>query len=288
MIAPCVPRPASSPPPDGGGLSLCRPSGRPASTKRTSATAPRRSLPASFTSFGCGSAMSAVCAFACHRPSIHHLRPSATVAAWHPGPAAPFRGKASSRRRFARLHPRPGNGGTAAAFQPAHGSQPLLAIARDSLCLPLVVPYRIRQGLLQTNIAAISLGVNRPGCVPCQTGSRLFFAGNCNCQGSSHRSRNVGQRSLLGNRRASKHFFQYAGPSDNRTVMQSSRTLSTLCVYSPLRFAYGYITQTIIRRASRWRQLTKGSRCAFAFSGSGQVRPLLICLAASLSAPRFS
>ena len=43
MIAPCVPRPASSPPPDGGGLSFCRPSGRPASTKHTSATAARRS-----------------------------------------------------------------------------------------------------------------------------------------------------------------------------------------------------------------------------------------------------
>ena len=40
---PRVPRPASSPPPDGGGLSLCRPSGRLASTKRTSATAALRS-----------------------------------------------------------------------------------------------------------------------------------------------------------------------------------------------------------------------------------------------------
>ena len=38
-----VPRPASSPPPEGGGLSLCRPSGRLASTKQTSATAARRS-----------------------------------------------------------------------------------------------------------------------------------------------------------------------------------------------------------------------------------------------------
>ena len=70
--------------------------------------------------------------------------------------------------------------------------------------------------------------------------------------------------------------------------MQSSRTLSTLCVYSPLRFAYGYITQTIIRRASRWRRLTTGLRCAFAVSGSGQVRPFLACLAAALSAARFS
>ena len=38
-----VPRPASSPPPECGGLSLCRPSGRLASTKQTSATAARRS-----------------------------------------------------------------------------------------------------------------------------------------------------------------------------------------------------------------------------------------------------
>ena len=90
-----VPRPASSSPPARWRAFVRRPSGRLASTRHTSATEARRSLAASFTSFGCGSAMSAVCAFACHRPSIHHLRPSATVAAWHPGPAAPFRGKAS-------------------------------------------------------------------------------------------------------------------------------------------------------------------------------------------------
>ena len=70
--------------------------------------------------------------------------------------------------------------------------------------------------------------------------------------------------------------------------MQSSRTLSTLCVYSPLRFAYGYITQTIIRRASWWRQLPAGLPCGTASVGSGQVRPFLACLAASLSAARFS
>ena len=44
--------------------------------ERTSATAPHRSPHSSFTAFGCGSAMSAVCANACHRPSIHHLRSS--------------------------------------------------------------------------------------------------------------------------------------------------------------------------------------------------------------------
>ena len=67
---------------------------------------------------------------------------------------------------------------------------------------------------------------------------------------SSHRLTVARLRSLPGETRLESGFCQYAGPSDNRTVMQSSRTLSTLCVYSPLRFAYGYITQTIIRRAS--------------------------------------
>ena len=40
---PCVPRPASSPPPARWRAFVCRPSGRPASTKHTSATAARRS-----------------------------------------------------------------------------------------------------------------------------------------------------------------------------------------------------------------------------------------------------
>ena len=46
-------------------------------------------------------------------PVFVSLRPSATVAAWQPGPAAPIRVKASVRlvygsRAFARHHPRPG------------------------------------------------------------------------------------------------------------------------------------------------------------------------------------
>ena len=147
-----VPRPASSSPPARWRAFVRRPSGRLASTRHTSATEARRSLAASFTSFGCGSAMSAVCAFACHRPSIHHLRPSATVAAWHPGPAAPFRGKASSRRRFARLHPRLVNGGDAAAFLPPHRQPAAARIARDSLCLPQVVPCRIRRGYCRSTL----------------------------------------------------------------------------------------------------------------------------------------
>ena len=89
------------------------------------------------------------------------LRPSTTVAAWQPGPATPFRGKASVRLVCARLHPRPGNARRCSCRLP--GSQPLLAIARDSLCLPLVVPFRLRRERHAPNILAISFGVNRPG-----------------------------------------------------------------------------------------------------------------------------
>jgi hypothetical protein len=101
--------------------------------------------------------MSAVYVSACHRPSIHHLRPSATVAACHPGPAAPFRGEGVGspclrlaslgalrskltprnlpRSAYARLHPRPGETG-GAKFLPFHRHPAAARVARDSLCLP--------------------------------------------------------------------------------------------------------------------------------------------------------
>ena len=58
---------------------------------------PREESPcgSSFASLRMRICLSAVCAIVCQRPSIHHLRPSATVAAWHPGLAAPVRGRAS-------------------------------------------------------------------------------------------------------------------------------------------------------------------------------------------------
>ena len=202
-------------------------------------------------------------------------------------PSCAVRGKASVCLGCARLHPRPGNAGR--CFCHSIGSQPLLAIARDSLCLPLVVPYRIRQGLLQTNIAAISLGVNRPGCVPCQTGSRLFFYRYpVAAMSSSHRLTAARFRSLPGGTRLGSGFCQYAGPSDNRALCKVAEPCRPCASTLRYRFAYGYIMQAIIRRASWWRQFTKGSRCAFASVGFGQVRPFLACLAASLSAPRFS
>ena len=82
------------------------------------------------------------------------LRPSATVAAWHPGPAAPVRGKASARlgcislppacvatapRRlrplvFARLHPRPKTRRRVSAASPA-ASRCSPSLATLSVCL---------------------------------------------------------------------------------------------------------------------------------------------------------
>ena len=66
------------------------------------------------------------------------LRPSSTVAAWHPGPVAPFRGKASVclvyGSAFARLHPRPGNGGKVPA-SPSAASRCSPTLTTLSVCL---------------------------------------------------------------------------------------------------------------------------------------------------------
>ena len=107
------------------------------------------------------------------------LRPSATVAAWYPGPAGPIRG---GRRRLALAASRylsraslllraacvrsspPGfthARGNAAAFLPPL-RQPAAARTRSRLSLSAsgnAIPTQA--GLLQTNIAAMSIGINR-------------------------------------------------------------------------------------------------------------------------------
>ncbi len=115
---PRVPRPASSPPPARWRASVCRSSGRLCIS--TALPPLRRS----------GRRCSP--------------RPSATVAAWHPGPAEPFRGKASvclacgsrasvriasykrnlRRSASARLRPRPGNVLHSPVFAPFLRRQP--------------------------------------------------------------------------------------------------------------------------------------------------------------------
>ena len=85
MIAPCVPRPASSPPP-ARWRAFVLPSFRPPCIHETHFR--HRGASVSGT-----------------------LRPSATVAAWQPGPAAPVRGKASILSACVFVHPCPGERG---------------------------------------------------------------------------------------------------------------------------------------------------------------------------------
>ena len=128
MIAPRVPRPASSPPPAGGGLSFA---------VLQAALHPRSTLPPPQR-------------IGLRFPTpVGHGRGLASRPGWaDPGERRRFALAASRflrraslplratcvRSAFARLHPRPGNGGKAAAFLPAH-RQPAAARHRSRLSL---------------------------------------------------------------------------------------------------------------------------------------------------------
>ena len=77
------------------------------------------------------------------------------------------------RSACARLHPRPGDGKT--KFLPPQ-RQPAAARLRSRLSLSAVGSASPTQACSPLpKQSCLSFGVNRPGCVPCQTGSRLFF-----------------------------------------------------------------------------------------------------------------
>ena len=94
-------------------------------------------------------------------------------------PSCAVRGKASVCLGCARLHPRPGNAGR--CFCHSIGSQPLLAIARDSLCLPLVVPYRIGRGNCKPTLLPYPSASTGPATFLAEPDHASFFAGNQNC-----------------------------------------------------------------------------------------------------------
>ena len=143
-----------------------RPSGRPASTKRTSATVARRSpvsyaprprsrlgIPARLRGPGKASVRLGCISLppACVATAPRRLRPLV----------------------FARLPPRPGNGENAAGFLPLP-RQPAAARHRSRLSLSASGTALPNQaGLVLTNIFAMSIGVNRPSLR--HAGSRLFF-----------------------------------------------------------------------------------------------------------------
>ena len=182
--------------------------GRPASTKRISATAPRRS------------------------PVSYARRPRSRL-------GIPARlSRSGGRRRFALASPgfthARGTGETPQSTCRLPGSQPLLAIARDSLCLPPFAAVPNQAGLLQTNIAAISIGVNRlpssfallgrgftmPAvCANAchrpsiHRGSRLgFYRSSVAAISSSHRLTAARFRSLPGETRLTKGFCPFPPP----------------------------------------------------------------------------
>ena len=172
--------------------------------------------------------MSAVCAIACHRPSIHHLRPSATVAAWHPGPAAPFRGKASARLDcislppacvataprhlrplvFARLHPRPGKRRSVPAASPA-----------ASRCSPSLATLPVCLGYCPTDSGGATTDQHychvhrrKPARLR-RAGSRLgFYRSPVTAMSSSHRLTAARFRSLPGETRLTKGFCPFPPP----------------------------------------------------------------------------
>ena len=175
-----------------GGLSLCRPSGRPASERYFSATA---SLRSSFP---------------------YARRPQSRL-----GNPAQLR-RSGGRRRFAlsasrlprcasletrsaqppplRLRPAsptPGERGKRGSCQPT-GSQPLLAFAHDSLCLPGYCRTDSGGNAAPKTLLPHLSASTGPAAFLAKPDHASFFAGKCNCQGSSHRSRSVGQRSLPG------------------------------------------------------------------------------------------
>ena len=134
-----------------------RPSGRPASTKRTSATVARRS------------------------PVSYAPRPRSRL-------GIPARlSRSGGRRRFALASPgfthARGTGETPQSTCRLPGSQPLLACARDSLCLPPVVPYRIRRGYYRPTLLPCPLASTGPAAFLAEPDHASFFAGNCHCQG---------------------------------------------------------------------------------------------------------
>ena len=121
--------------------------------------------------------------------------------------------------------------------------QPAAArVARDSLCLPRTVPHRLRRNRRAPNNLAASFGVNRPGYAEPDHAS--FSVVLSQCHKSSHRSRSVGQRSLPGERRL-KTFLPIRWPIRQSTLCKVAAFASTL----RCRYAYGYITQAIVRRA---------------------------------------
>ena len=163
-----VPRPSSSPPPARWRAFVCRPSGR-----HCIHEAHFRHRGASVSGF---------------------LRPSATVAAWQPGPAA----RSGGRHRFRQASSPPVQARQSAATFPV--SPPPAFIHARSTAPP--------------NCFCPLFGVNRPGCVPRRSGSRLVILNPTKLQ---QEAATAPDKSVtVATRSASRQFSSNSPPSHQR------------------------------------------------------------------------
>ena len=96
-----------------------------------------------------------------------------------PGCAGPGEGVGSPPLRPA--SPTPGKTPQVSCRLP--GSQALLACARDSLCLPPVLPFRLRRGYYRPTLLPCPSASTGPTAFLAEPDHASFFAGNCHCQG---------------------------------------------------------------------------------------------------------
>jgi len=123
-------------------------------------------------------------------PVFATLRPSATVAAWHPGPTAPVRGKAS-------IPPGVVSTGSGAA------------VRRDLPGFASACFHPCPENGPSQKVSAIFTGVNRPGFLRSRVGSRLCYSQlQQTAKRSSHRQKFL---VAVAAEARSKRYFQLSG-----------------------------------------------------------------------------
>ena len=132
-----------------------------------------------------------------------------------------------------------------AGFLPPLRQPAAARVARDSLCLPPVMPYRLRRGYSRPTLLPCPSASTGPAAPRRITPRFLSFSGHCHEQQPPPDSRPVSV--AAGGNPPNKRLLPISAAHPTIDVMQSSRAQR---VYSPLRFAYGYITRAIVRRAS--------------------------------------